>query len=132
MTSGGFSLEHGVVICFNQVSTYTEVENTLLHELVHAYDNCTVKGMDFYNNCAHLACSEIRAAAMSGDCDMMREVFRGNVGLNPMGWAGLTERCIRRRAILSVDMNPNCTSFSGPIDLDAFTHRAESRPMSKN
>lgn len=38
------------------------VQRTVLHELIHAYDHCRVK-MD-YSSCAHLACTEVCVQAM--------------------------------------------------------------------
>eukprot|EP00285_Hemiselmis_virescens_P013436 CAMPEP_0173387270 /NCGR_PEP_ID=MMETSP1356-20130122/9788_1 /TAXON_ID=77927 ORGANISM="Hemiselmis virescens, Strain PCC157" /NCGR_SAMPLE_ID=MMETSP1356 /ASSEMBLY_ACC=CAM_ASM_000847 /LENGTH=192 /DNA_ID=CAMNT_0014343807 /DNA_START=37 /DNA_END=615 /DNA_ORIENTATION=+ len=91
----------GIVLCQNHVRDYKHAETTLTHELVHAYDNC--RAFVDWNNCAHHACSEIRAAMLSGDCKMMQELARGNTG-----WQGQGGACIKRRAILSVSMNPAC------------------------
>ena len=41
---------------------------TLTHELVHAYDHC--RAYVDWSNCVHHACSEVRAANLSGDCKM--------------------------------------------------------------
>jgi inner membrane protease ATP23 len=41
---------------------------TLTHELVHAYDHC--RAYVDWTNCVHHACSEVRAANLSGDCKM--------------------------------------------------------------
>lgn len=43
-----------------------EINHALTHELVHAYDHCRAKNLD-WTNCQHHACSEIRAAALSGE-----------------------------------------------------------------
>jgi hypothetical protein len=43
-------------------------ELTLTHELVHAYDHC--RAYVDWSNCVHHACSEVRAANLSGDCRM--------------------------------------------------------------
>jgi hypothetical protein len=32
-----------------------------------------------WGNCLHHACSEVRAAALSGDCGWLREMSRGNL-----------------------------------------------------
>lgn len=42
------------------------VQRTVLHELIHAYDHCRVN-MD-YSSCAHLACTEVRALATATAC----------------------------------------------------------------
>ena len=42
---------------------------------VHAFDDCRAK-VD-WSNCVHHACSEIRAANLSGDCSFMQEMMRG-------------------------------------------------------
>ena len=43
-----------------------EISHALTHELVHAYDHCRAKNLD-WTDCQHHACSEIRAAALSGE-----------------------------------------------------------------
>jgi mitochondrial inner membrane protease ATP23 len=104
--AGGFQDDGGVVLCANHVATQDHASTTLVHEAVHAFDQCRAK-ID-WSNCVHHACSEIRAAALSGDCTFGREVLlRRNFGL-----AKQFQRCIRRRAELSVGMNPNCDALS--------------------
>jgi inner membrane protease ATP23 len=50
----------GLLICYNNYPGVPEVlRSTLVHELVHAYDECRVKKLDWLN-CKHLACSEVR------------------------------------------------------------------------
>ncbi|KAI9340882.1 peptidase M76, partial [Obelidium mucronatum] len=51
------------------------LEDTLTHELVHAFDWCTMN-WDL-TNCFHQACSEVRAGLLSGDCRIMLELKRG-------------------------------------------------------
>jgi inner membrane protease ATP23 len=74
----------------------------MMHELIHAYDWCRV---DFNpDNCLHIACTEIRAANLSGDCNLAMEVIRGR------GW-GFTKHkqsCVKRIAQISLEMNKNC------------------------
>ena len=95
----------GVIICEDNVEEYKltaeHVERTVLHELVHAYDTCRAK-VDC-NDCLHLACTEIRAALLSGDCDMFSEWKRRNFGFKGQGMA-----CVKRRAELSVAGHPKC------------------------
>ncbi|KAF8985100.1 Mitochondrial inner membrane protease atp23 [Entomortierella lignicola] len=47
----------------------------------------------------------IRAAALSGDCNWTREVRRGFYTFTKQH-----QECVKRRAILSVQANPNCPS----------------------
>ncbi len=47
-----------VVLCHNQLQTFSDVENTMAHELIHAYDYCRLPDMDF-KDCAQHACSEV-------------------------------------------------------------------------
>lgn len=77
------------------------VRRTVLHELIHAYDYCRVK-FDL-NNCDQLACTEVRAAMLSGDCTFVSEATRMNFGI-----AGQGAVCAKRRAILSLEANPVC------------------------
>jgi inner membrane protease ATP23 len=90
-----------VLLCENKILESSSFENTLVHELTHAYDQCRLK-LD-WKNCLHHACAEIRASSLSGECDFLHEVFRGKVSM-----AGGHEKCVKRRANLSVNMNPNC------------------------
>ncbi|KAI8903743.1 peptidase M76 [Gorgonomyces haynaldii] len=93
--AGGFAPGHGIVLCENQIMSRQHLEDTLAHELVHSYDHCTVK-MD-WNNIDHLACSEIRAQTLSGECKLSREFYRGKIGL-----AKHFQQCVKRRSVLGV------------------------------
>jgi len=100
-TGGGFDPEYGIVLCANRP---IPLEDTLAHEMVHAYDFLRFKA-DFENmNLRHAACTEIRASSLSGECRFWREFWhRGQ-------WKVLNQHqeCVRRRATLSVAMRPNC------------------------
>lgn len=56
--------------------------------------------------CWRLNGSEIRASNLSGDCKFMQEFMRGNIGIKAQH-----QKCVKRRATLSVAMNPNCPSM---------------------
>ena len=47
-----------VILCHNRLQSYTDVQNLMAHELVHAYDHCRIPDMDF-SNCTHHACTEV-------------------------------------------------------------------------
>ncbi|TPX68550.1 hypothetical protein SpCBS45565_g02992 [Spizellomyces sp. 'palustris'] len=76
--AGGFGPAVGVHLCSNIFHTKEHMEDTMAHELVHAYDYCRANLVE--TDCQHHACTEIRAASLSGDCDMSREWSRGNLG----------------------------------------------------
>ena len=59
-----------------------EVSHALTHELVHAYDHCRAVNLD-WTNCQHHACSEIRAAALSGALRWMGKAELGGLLLCP-------------------------------------------------
>ncbi len=100
--SGGFSPEHGILLCQDRFFSKRHMEDTLTHELVHAFDHCKfdvkwddlrhhacseVSGVWFVNQARHLMdaqpvnllthVSQIRAANLSGDCRWTREIKRG-------------------------------------------------------
>lgn len=54
-----FALPFQVILCANHLGYQDEVNTILAHELVHAYDYCRVKNMDWHN-LRHHACSEVR------------------------------------------------------------------------
>lgn len=102
MKSGGFHPELGILLCQNKIATRSHMEDTLTHELVHAYDHCRFD-VD-WSDLRHHACSEIRASSLSGECRLMNEFFR----LGRLKFGRGHQECVRRRAALSVLGNPNC------------------------
>lgn len=104
---GMFTPENGVILCANNMVNFGNqliLLHTLTHELIHAYDYFNAN-FDF-NNINHVAYSELRAASLSGECFMR---------LDENGISGLFdgfERCVKRRAKLALDTNPN---FSNKI-----------------
>eukprot|EP01132_Coremiostelium_polycephalum_P002466 gene2466-3048_t len=99
---GYFDPGEGLVVCDN-VKTYKDnIKNTLLHEMTHAYDMCKVN-LDT-QNCKHIACTEIRASTLSGECAWFDEFSRGKVSTIFSHFPD----CVKRRAILSLKNNPNC------------------------
>ncbi|KAK4629064.1 Mitochondrial inner membrane protease atp23 [Fulvia fulva] len=100
--SGGFSPEHGILLCANQFRNRGHLEDTLAHEMVHAYDYMRFKidPLDL----RHAACMEIRASTLSGECRFGREFFtRAQFGITQQ-----LQECVRRRAAISVANRPAC------------------------
>lgn len=93
-----------VVLHEDKLLTAAEIERSLRHELIHAYDD--VRGYVDPSNCYHQACSEVRAARLSGDCFLNQEVRRGNLDFFQSG-----RKCVERRATLAVEQNPLCRGF---------------------
>ena len=91
-----------MVVCENTVYSEKYLVELLTHEMIHAYDHC--RAFVNWRDCEQHACSEIRAASLSGDCRFFNEVGRGNFGL-----VGHHQVCVKRRALKSVLINPNCT-----------------------
>jgi mitochondrial inner membrane protease ATP23 len=95
----------GVIVCKDNVEQLgvnkEHVRRTVLHELIHAYDHCRAK-IDS-RDCQHLACTEVRAALLSGDCDMTNEWKRRNFRIKGQG-----AECAKRRAELSVAQHECC------------------------
>lgn len=103
LQSGGFDSEYGIMVCANKLRGRGHLEDTLTHEMVHAYDHLRFK-MDPVGNLRHAACMEIRAATLSGECRWTREFFtRGQWNLTQQ-----LQECVRRRATLSVMSRPSC------------------------
>lgn len=83
-------------LCENTIYTQKAMDTVLTHELIHAFDNCRVK----YNpdNVRHLACTEIRAANLSGDCFYSKEAF----GRFRFKWKAHQQECVKERAVKSM------------------------------
>ncbi|EMC93472.1 hypothetical protein BAUCODRAFT_75967 [Baudoinia panamericana UAMH 10762] len=101
--SGGWDAEYGILLCANEFRNQGHLEDTLAHEMVHAYDHLRFK-VDGVNDLRHAACMEIRASTLSGECRWAREFFtRGQWNLTQQ-----LQECVRRRATLSVSKRPGC------------------------
>ncbi|KFQ40774.1 Mitochondrial inner membrane protease ATP23 [Mesitornis unicolor] len=95
--SGGFdSATSQIVLCQNNIRQQAHMNRVVAHELIHAFDHCRAH-VDWFKNVKHLACSEIRAANLSGDCTVMNEIARFKFGLK-----GHHQTCVRDRAIRSI------------------------------
>lgn len=104
--AGAFQDDGSMLLCANHLRTQAHASNTLVHESIHAFDSCRAKVN--WSDCTHHACSEIRAATLSGDCNFAREFFlRRNFSI-----AKQFQNCVRRRAELSVNRNPYCDALA--------------------
>ncbi|NP_001345898.1 mitochondrial inner membrane protease ATP23 homolog isoform 3 [Mus musculus] len=79
--SGGFDASTSqIVLCENNIRNQAHMGRVVTHELIHAFDHCRAH-VHWFTNIRHLACSEIRAASLSGDCSLVNELFRLRFGL---------------------------------------------------
>ena len=78
-----------------------EIRSRIIHELIHAYDDKRAN-ID-PSNCLHQACSEIRSAKLSGECEWSNQWRSGHFNLLHGGRA-----CTKRHATASVAQNPMC------------------------
>jgi len=92
---GAFDAERNeIVLCQNNIISEREMADVMTHELIHAYDNC--RGKVDFTDLKHLACTEIRAANLSGDCFMWKEMLNR---LNfTQGFRGQHAACVKRKA----------------------------------
>ncbi|KZF21563.1 hypothetical protein L228DRAFT_283712 [Xylona heveae TC161] len=98
--NGGFEPGYGIQICANEMRNQSHLEDTMAHEMVHAYDHLRFK-VD-RGNLRHQACTEIRASTLSGECRFTREFFtRGQWKITEQ-----LQECVRRRATLSMMGRP--------------------------
>ncbi|KAF2965194.1 hypothetical protein GQX73_g8395 [Xylaria multiplex] len=104
-SSGGFDPGSGILICANEITSRGHLEDTLAHEMVHAWDHLRWK-MDWVGdkNLKQAACTEIRASMLSGECRWTKEA------LTRRNWT-LTQQfqeCVRKRAVESLLARPRC------------------------
>ncbi|XP_047975236.1 mitochondrial inner membrane protease ATP23 homolog isoform X3 [Salvia hispanica] len=85
--AGGFARAYGIEICSNYLHMEDEVVQAMIHELIHAYDDCRVANLR-WSDSNHQACSEIRANHLSGDCHYVREILRGHLQLDNLKLKG--------------------------------------------
>ncbi|KAI1457694.1 peptidase M76 family-domain-containing protein [Annulohypoxylon moriforme] len=104
-SSAGFHENHGIIICANEISNRHHLEDVLSHEMVHAWDHLRWK-VDFRGEkgLKQAACTEIRAAMLSGECRWTREAWmRGNWTLTQQ-----FQDCVRKRAVVALLSRPKC------------------------
>jgi inner membrane protease ATP23 len=67
--SGGFSPAHGILICANEVRDRKHLEDTLAHEMVHAWDHLRWK-VDWTGDedLRHAACTEVCRGTAKPPC----------------------------------------------------------------
>lgn len=59
--SGGFSPNHGILLCANEIRDRKHLEDTLAHEMVHAWDHLRWKvDWEGDKDLKHAACTEVR------------------------------------------------------------------------
>ncbi|KAK8449030.1 hypothetical protein SEVIR_7G150000v4 [Setaria viridis] len=112
-SAGGYGSGEGIKVCCNHMTLQDEINQVIIHEMIHAYDDCVGKNMD-WKNCAHHACSEIRANHLSGDCHYKRELLRGFMKIR-----GHEQDCVRRRALMSLKNNPYCSEAAAKDAIEA-------------
>ncbi|TID23783.1 mitochondrial inner membrane protease atp23 [Venturia nashicola] len=98
--TGGFDSNYGILLCANHLPSRKLVEDTLAHELIHAYDHNRFTPSP--TNLRHQACTEIRASLLSGECRFGREVL----GRGQWKFTKQMQECVRRRAVLSLMNRP--------------------------
>lgn len=90
-----------VAVCQNHVRNQRLLDDALAHELIHLYDYARAE-VDT-SDPKQLACTEIRASALSGECAMSKEKLRGVVsGFNA---GGKFQACIKRKVKLSLSLH---------------------------
>ncbi|XP_022775514.1 mitochondrial inner membrane protease ATP23-like [Durio zibethinus] len=110
---GHFLRGEGIMVCSNHINMQDEVNQMVIHGLIHAYDECHAANLD-WTNCAHHACSEIRAGHLSGDCHYKRELLRGFMKIR-----GHEQDCVRRSVMKSVTANTFCSETAARDAMEA-------------
>ncbi|KAK2433677.1 hypothetical protein P8452_31017 [Trifolium repens] len=111
--AGGYLPGQGIVVCGNRTQMQDEVNQVIIHELIHAFDDCRSANLN-WTDCAHHACSEIRAGHLSGDCHYKRELLRGFMKIR-----GHEQECIKRRVMTSLASNPFCSGSTAKDSMEA-------------
>ncbi|KAL7576700.1 hypothetical protein ACA910_005625 [Epithemia clementina (nom. ined.)] len=101
-------LQPEIFVCQQYLENETMTHKVMVHELVHAIDLCR-STMNPVHNCLHLACTEIRAENLSGECSFFKELPRILFQTGEQ-FQGHGADCVRRRALLSVRANPQCAA----------------------
>lgn len=102
---GGFDHKYGIMLCANYIDKRSMLEDVITHEMVHAYDHLRFNtDLGPEEDLRKIACAEIRASNLSGECRWSNEFFRNKV----LSFNRHHQDCVRRRAVISVKNRPNC------------------------
>ncbi|MDR1497785.1 MAG: hypothetical protein LBS59_05155, partial [Puniceicoccales bacterium] len=104
-----------IKICYNKSPSEDHVIETVVHELIHAYDDCNGTN---WGNCNERAFSEIRAVNLSGNC-RRGGYYRGK--------NESYEGCVKRIAALSTKEDPACGD--GTAAVSAVFNRCFQSPL---
>ncbi|KAI6654277.1 Mitochondrial inner membrane protease ATP23-like [Oopsacas minuta] len=95
--AGGFDpRRQQIVLCENNIYSQIHMNEVLTHELVHSFDDKSVN-LDWHD-LKHLACTEVRAANLSGECSFSKENF---IRFN-FGFKSHNRECVKHRAAQSI------------------------------
>src|SRR5690348_310485 len=75
--AGGFDPNYGILICANEMRDQGHLEDTMAHEMIHAYDHLRFK-IDWTDNLRHAACTEVKAFLAIG-CSQLTSCRSGPV-----------------------------------------------------
>ncbi len=112
--------EHKVWVCGNLVWNPYEFRRLLAHELVHAFD--FARAQIDAKNPAHIACTEVRAYNLSGECELWN-TWWDTLGEDMVNYK---QRCIKKAVHQSLlQHEPSATSLTGhnetiPLSPEAF------------
>ncbi|KUF83036.1 EF-hand calcium-binding domain-containing protein 10 [Phytophthora nicotianae] len=123
-----------VVFCANRLHSAREVEETMVHELIHAYD-FTVRKMDITKSDI-LACSEIRSARES-ECYQkakLLETVLPNVEFFQKSARWLNARCVREHAVRSTSRTVRfkCFLATPPAETSPLNAMSSAIPPAAN
>ena len=91
--------DHKIVICANNLTNYEKnyrFNRAIKRHLILLYDHMRSENYDF-NNCQHLACSEVRAAKLSGYCRHSYSYYNGFYA--PEKNESLSKTCVKTKAV---------------------------------
>jgi len=89
----------GIYLCWNNLNRDSaKIKHAVTHELLHLYDYCR---SFMTEQCLLLACTEIRAANLSGECNFSRR-------RSGFGWFSKKYECVRKTAIASMNGYEHC------------------------
>jgi len=103
--NGGYDpTNNQIVVCKNNSKSRDTCCSVISHELIHMFDFCRAKA-DF-TNLQHLACTEIRAAALV-HCSFIASMNDGDASY--FNYKNKHQECVKKKAAMSVMLVRNIT-----------------------
>jgi inner membrane protease ATP23 len=125
--SGGFHVDHGIMLCANKFRNRGHLEDTLAHEMVHAWDHLKFKVEN--GNLRHQACLEVCIWCLIVGCKrtLLTRLLL-DTSLHPLRRMSVYARILHQEPVAHHRTTPTLRAAARYTEHDGTTRRQRRRP----